>query len=614
MCGIIARVSSDTNPIKTLKGLKFLEYRGYDSYGVLLFNNSDGLNVLNKNVSELSESDISKLSLVKSNIEIGHTRWATHGGVTSSNAHPHFDESKSFYVVMNGIIENYLDVKSDLKNSGVKFSSETDTEILPHLFAKYFKDTGFIERDLLTCSTRVFEDLKGEFSFVVKYKNAILAYKNINPIAVGVSESSGEIYLCSDSGLVQNNSDKFYILADSEVFTSSISPEGQISSHFFRDLVPFDPEFKSCVKTATDDSNEFSTYMEKEIYEQKNLRNIVTTENLSAIKYLKNALKHGRNVVLTAAGTSYHAAYVMHHELLRAGIMSTIIVASELHNYRSVISDSMIVVFTQSGETADLIYPLRELRDSNEIFTITNTANSTLARFANRIVMLNCGREVSVASTKAFTAQVFVSHLLSYELAGKHILDNLSIYENDFDNLIKSCDSVLDEVCGRFAHNQVNVNLMDSNLDTDSSMRNGDLSQIHLTQDVFFIGRNQFHPFALEGALKLKEVSYIHAEGFAGGELKHGTLALITDNVPVVVLGNCDEIVSNAIEVKTRGGVLIGIGSRPNSIFNYFIEVPKNFEEILGTVVMQLLALKMTQKLGLNPDKPRNLAKSVTVK
>jgi glucosamine--fructose-6-phosphate aminotransferase (isomerizing) len=586
MCGIIARVSSDLNPIKTLIGLKFLEYRGYDSYGVLLFNNSTFKNVLNKNVSELSESDISSLSKVKSNIEIGHTRWATHGRVTKENAHPHFDESMEFYVVMNGIIENYLDVKSNLKSSGVNFVSETDTEVLPYLFAKYFKDTGFVERDLLTCSTRVFEDLVGEFSFVVKYKNAILAYKNINPIAVGVSENCDEIYLCSDSGLVQNNSDKFYILNDSEVFTSSISKGGEVSSHFFKNLVPFEPEFKSCVKSFSEDSNEFSTYMEKEIYEQKNLRSIITTTNLSSIKYLKNSLKHGKNIVLTAAGTSYHAAYIMHHELLRAGIMSTIILASELHNYRNVISDSIIVVFTQSGETADLIYPLRELRDSNEIFTITNTANSTLARFANRVVMLNCGREVSVASTKAFTAQVFVSHLLSYELGGKHILDDLSSYENDFDDLIKSSSSIIDEICDRFySHN-----------------------------NFFFIGRNQFHPFALEGALKLKEVSYIHAEGFAGGELKHGTLALITDNVPVVVLGNCDEILSNAIEVKTRGGVLIGIGSKLNSIYDYFIEVPSNFEEIYGAVVMQLLALKMTEKLNLNPDKPRNLAKSVTVK
>lgn len=586
MCGIIARVSNSTNPITTLNGLKFLEYRGYDSYGVLLFNNLTFENVLSKNVSELSTFELEKLSRVESNIEIGHTRWATHGGVTPANAHPHFDFSKSFYVVMNGIIENYLDVKSSLINSDVLFSSETDTEILAHLFSKYFIDTGFIERDLLTCSTRVFKDLKGEFSFVVKYKNAILAYKNINPIVVGVSEKNSEIYLSSDSGLVQNNSDKFYILNDGEVFTSSISKAGEISSHFFRDLFSFDPEFKISIKSFDDGENEFSTYMEKEIYEQKNLRNIVTTTNLSAIKYLKNALQHGRNIVLTAAGTSYHAAYVMHYELLRAGIMSSVILASELHNYRKVITDSIIVVFTQSGETADLIYPLRELRDSNEIFTITNTVNSTLARFANRVVMLNCGREVSVASTKAFTAQVFVSHLLSRELAGIHILHDLTSYENDFDELIKSCDSVLDEVCERFYKNP----------------------------DVFFIGRNQFHPFALEGSLKLKEVSYIHAEGFAGGELKHGTLALITDNVPVVVLGNCDEIISNAIEIKTRGGVLIGISSNENVVFDYFIKVPSNFEEIFGTVVMQLLSLKMAQKLSLNPDKPRNLAKSVTVK
>mgnify|MGYP001235219182 CR=1 FL=1 len=582
MCGIIARISKDLSPIKTLKGLKFLEYRGYDSYGVLLHKlGSD--EVVSKNISELSEFELDRLSKFESNVEIGHTRWATHGGVTKENAHPHWSCDKKFYVVMNGIIENYLDIKSDLKNCGVEFNSETDTEVLPHLFSKYFKDTGNVENDLLLTSKRVFEDLKGEFSFVVKYENCILAYKNINPIAIGVCDD--ELFLCSDSGLVQNNSDKFYVLNDGEVLVSSIS-ENNISSHFYCDFKEFSPEFKESVKSECDDENSFPTYMEKEIYDQKNLRSIITSENLSSIKYLKNALRNGRKLVLTAAGTSYHAAYVMHYELLKHGIMSSIILASELQNYTKVISDSIIVVLSQSGETADLIYPLRELRDSNEIFTITNTANSTLARFANRIILLNCGREVSVASTKAFSAQVFVSHLLNYELCGKEINDDLTFYENEFDRFIGNCLNILDDVCEKF----------------------------YSAPDCFFIGRNEFHPFALEGSLKLKEVSYIHAEGFAGGELKHGTLALITDGVPVVVLGNCDEIVSNAIEIKTRGGVLIGVSSVENEVYDYFVKVPEVFEDIFGTIVLQLLALKMAERLGLNPDKPRNLAKSVTVK
>lgn len=584
MCGIIARIGVNLSPVKTLKGLKFLEYRGYDSYGVLLFNNSTGKNVLSKNVSELAEDELARLSSLESNVEIGHTRWATHGGVTRENAHPHFDSASEFYVVMNGIIENYLDVKSDLINSGVEFKSETDTEIIPHLFAKYYFDSGDVEQDLRDTSSKVFEVLEGEFSFVVKYKNCILAFKNINPIAIGVSD--GEVFLCSDSGFLQNNSDKFYILNDSEIFVSSIKG-GEVSSHFFNALgEEFVPEFSACVKSESDCENSYSTFMEKEIFDQRNLRSIITTSNLSAIKYLKNALKHGRELVLTAAGTSYHAAYVMHYELLKQGIMSSIILASELQNYTDVISDSIIVVLSQSGETADLIYPLRELRDNNEIFTITNTANSTLARFANRIVLLNCGREISVASTKAFTAQVFVSHLLSYEFAEKDIAKSLKLYERDFDKLIDSSLPILNEICERF----------------------------YSASDFFFIGRDLFHPFALEGSLKLKEVSYIHAEGFAGGELKHGTLALITDDVPVVVLGNSLEIVSNAIEIKTRGGVIIGVGSKAADVYDYFIEVPSNFEEIFGTIVLQLLSLKMAQKLGLNPDKPRNLAKSVTVK
>ena len=579
MCGIIARVSTNENPIDTLEGVKFLEYRGYDSYGVLLSYN--GVEKLDKNIGELPLKKLEQLKQIKSNIEIAHTRWATHGGVTKENAHPHFDKDKKFYVVMNGIIENYLDIKAQLRGK-VEFVSQSDTEVIPQLFSVYFKNTGDNEKDLLECCKKIMPMLKGEFSFIVKYKNTILGYKNINPIIAGIKE--GEFLMSSDMGYVQNHCDKYYTLNDCEIMICSL--ESEVKYTLYENYSQIKPNWLISKKSDLDSDNKYDTYMEKEIYEQKFIRNLIETDNLSSIKYLKNKITRGEKVILSAAGTSYHAAYIMHHMLLRHNIMSQIIIASELNNYVSSIEDSIIVVFSQSGETADLIHPLKNLRDENEIFTITNSPNSTLDRFASRSIHLNCGREIGVASTKAFVSQVFVSHLLEAELDKSNKLSNLDKYEAQFDKVISDNMKTIDTICSRFSKNS----------------------------DFFFIGRDLFHPLALEGALKLKEISYIHAEGFAGGELKHGTLALIEKNVPVVVLGSSSDIISNAIEIKTRGGVIIGISSKENEAYEYHLKIPDYFEDIYSTILMQLIALKMTLLLGHNPDKPRNLAKSVTVK
>ena len=580
MCGIIARISNNDNPIKTLEGLKFLEYRGYDSYGILLSNNKES--ILQKNTGSMSQRTLDKLKDIKSNIEIGHTRWGTHGGITQNNAHPHFDNDKKFYVVMNGIIENYLDLKAKLKRE-YEFNSETDTEIIPHMYSKYLKDTNNPKEDLLNATKIILKELEGEFSFIVKYKNVILCLKNINPIIIG--SSSNETFISSDMGLVQNNSEKFYVLNDSQILISELKEKNEIENTLYENFNPIKIDYKISTKSEIETSNTHNSYMEKEIYEQKYLRNLITTDNLSAIKYLKNTIKN-KKLILTAAGTSYHAAYYMHYMLLKEKINSQVILASELNNYSNVIDNSLIVIFSQSGETADLIYPLKNLRDNNEIFTITNTPNSTLDRFASRSIHLNCGREIGVASTKAFTFQIFVSYILKQELTGENQLLQLDQYEQEFDSIIKENSKTINEIATKFQK----------------------------SKDFFFIGRDKYHPFALEGALKLKETSYIHAEGFAGGELKHGTLALIEEGVPVISIGKSQEIISNAIEIKTRGGVIIGISDENTEIYNYHLKIPNYYKEIFTGILMQLVALEITLNIGNDPDKPRNLAKSVTVK
>ena len=326
-------------------------------------------------------------------------------------------------------------------------------------------------------------------------------------------------------------------------------------------------------------------FMEQEILEQQNISALLIKENLISISYFLEKIKE-KKVIITGAGGSYYAAMYLHYRLLECEVLSQFILAAELKNYiNSISEDTLIVVFSQSGETADLIYPLKEISKLNhEIFAITNCKDSTLDRLAKKSIHLNCGREIAVASTKAFSAQVFFSEIVFSKLKKREL--DINFFENNFMKIVYNIFK--------------KVNILSSKY---SSCR-----------DFFYLGRNRYYPLALEGALKLKEIAYIHAEGFAGGELKHGSLALIEKNVPCVILGGDDEIISNAIELKTRGAFIIGIDSKQNEVYDYFISVPEEFKEIFSIITMQIFALQMCLQLEHNPDKPRNLAKSVTVK
>lgn len=580
MCGIIGRISVHDNPSKTLYGLKELEYRGYDSYGIVLYNHSTKETLLQKDTHELPLDVIENLSKVKSNIEIGHTRWATHGRVITENAHPHCDNRCEFFVVMNGIIENFYDVKSKLIQEGFTFKSETDTEIIPILYAKYHKG------NLVQTTHTVLKELKGEFSFAVYHKDQLLVYKNINPIIIG--ESDNELFISSDMNNVLENSLTHYVLEDNELVHATLnntSLDYTFYTYTQKECSFIHKQPHKSVSKKIQNAKKTTYYMEKEILEQKNINNILTPTNIQNIQHIATISK-SKQIFLTGAGTSYHAALFMHYKLLKNNIISQVILGSELSNYVKNINNSLVIAFSQSGETADLIHPLKDLKQNNELISIINTEHSTLERLSHKSIQLHCGKEVAVASTKAFTSQLFISILIDKLMNNKDYTYQLKQYETDFDNYIHNTQELVDRICVEYER----------------------------SKNFFFLGRNQYYPLALEGALKLKEISYIHSEGFAGGELKHGPLALIEQESCAIILDSNQEILSNAMEIKSRGAKIIGIAKENSPIFDTYVAVPDYFKELFSSILMQTFALKMALRLGFNPDKPRNLAKSVTVK
>ncbi|MCA9486918.1 glutamine--fructose-6-phosphate transaminase (isomerizing) [Candidatus Woesearchaeota archaeon] len=570
----------ESSPLSTLRGLQKLQYRGYDSFGILLWNRGENSVLLCKEKGELSAEIMESLLQKKSNIELGHTRWATHGKSSRENAHPHFDTKQEFFVVMNGIVENADEVRTELQSEGVVFVSETDTEIIPQLYAYYYEEDSSLS--LLQLTEKVLERLFGEFSFILKFGHEILAYKHSNPLLVGKKDS--EWYLCSDASDIQSKCSEYFLLEDKQIFHLNMEADFVRSALYDKDMRKLEIKFRVSKVQEGEEEKSQEYYMEKEMLEQKHLRKLLTEENKKEIQRIAESLQK-KPVYLLGAGSSYHATLYLHYKLLERGIVSQCILASELENY-SQIKDSLLLVFSQSGETADLLHPLKTLKEKNELVAITNAPDSSIDCMAEQRIHLHCGKEISVASTKAFLFQSYVAELLTQELEGKELGFELDDFERDFALVFSENEGKIEELVEKLAEKK----------------------------SFFFLGKRQYYPLACEAALKLKEISYIHAEGYAGGELKHGPLALIESGVPVVILGDENAILSNAIEVKTRGGFLIGIGKKESSYFDCFLRVPEHHSEQYTVMLSQMLAFKMAVHKGINPDKPRNLAKSVTVK
>lgn len=578
MCGIFGIISKNPDGANiAFKGLKDIEYRGYDSWGIAF--EKDGQIEIIKEIGFLPE----KLDLPQSSIALGHTRWATHGGVTRENAHPHTDCSGEIVLVHNGIVENYLELKSTLGNH--EFKSETDSEVIAHLIEEEIKNNSFKEAVL-----KVFKKLEGLSAIVVLYKDEIIACKKGSPLVVG-KLSDGFILASDPNALLPLTKELLFleddqmIVLNSKIELMDLKTEQNITAEF--KTVPW--EYTSSTL------EEYPHFMLKEIHEQpKVIRNILG--NLEGAQKVADMIKDAYGTYFIACGTAFYSCILgtyLFSKFSKKHVNSSI--GSEFNYSQDFLTDkSLLIAVSQSGESIDTLEPVIQAKKKGvKIIALVNVLGSSLYRIADYPLLLSAGVEKAVASTKAMIAMMSYMILLSLLQAGKE-KEAVEILEKS----AKEVEKIL------------------SNQDKIKDLA----EQIYQNKDMYILGRGLSYAVALESALKIKEVSYIHAEGFAGGELKHGTIALIEKGTPVIVYAPNDETfeanISNAMEVKARGAFVIGVSYKNNPVFDYFFEVADTgASSVIPTVVFaQLLAYFLTVKLGLNPDKPRNLAKSVVVR
>lgn len=586
MCGIFGYVGKQNNTAeKILEGLKLLEYRGYDSWGIAV---KDGKQIaIEKHVGKIADS---KVDLPNSTIGIGHTRWATHGGVTEANAHPHVDCKKQIALIHNGIIENFAELKEDLLKKGHIFTSETDTEVAVHLIEDYLKTEGFASavRD-------AFNRLSGLNAIVVLYapSHEIIAAKTGSPLVVGKNDDG--FYIASDATGIIRHTQELLFLKDQEMVILGekiqlISlPQGK------KRLVSFE---KVDWNVEDVSKGEYPHFMLKEIHEQpKIIRNIAETYS-DQIKALAKIVHDARGTFFIGAGTAFHAGLVgtyLFSKIANSHVNTG--VASEFTYLEDFLThESLIIALSQSGETIDVVEPLQRAKvKGSKIVAVVNSLGSTIYRMADHKILLGAGPEKAVASTKAYISKLTILLMLAYALKG-NINEAKKI-------LLDSADEVERLLSSEFSENIEKI-----------------VRLLEHAEHIYVVGRGVSYPTALEASLKIKEVSYIHTEGLAGGELKHGTIALVSNGTPCIVFAPNDEtyesMISNAIEIKARGGVIIGISPKNTNAFDYWIEVKDcgNASIIPQIIPAQLLAYGLAVKKGFDPDKPRNLAKSVTVK
>jgi len=576
MCGIVGYHGDSKASDIVYKGLKKLEYRGYDSAGIATAGNPS-IKV------EKGEGTIQDVSPEKKDgtSGIGHTRWATHGGVNDTNAHPHRDCTGNIAVVHNGIINNYETLKKELKNRGHEFKSETDTEVIPHLLEEQIEK----QNSLHEAAEKVAETLDGSYAAVaVLDTREIIAFKNESPLALGVKED--EYFLASDVTPFLEYTDQAIFLEDGEI----IKLNGDYK--IYQDGEEVDRKPRKIDWDAEEASKEgHNHFMEKEIKEQPQTVKKAAFQDETDMKEAVEMVEEAKTVYLTGCGTASFAAS-LGAKYLREAEATVVTEQSHELEYRTdeITEDDLVIAVSQSGETADL---LATLDDSDApTLAVVNVVGSTLARQAEHTLFVNAGPEIGVASTKAFTAQIAVLKLLQYALQNELDEGRRSILETaeKLDEVLRKNEGLLEDI------------------------------STYLTEKdhVFTIGRDKGHEMAQEAALKLKELSYIHVEGFPGGEFKHGNLALIEEGVPVISFmkdAGYEDIVSNTLEAKSRGADIIGVGSDPIDKFRFFIEIPEDpNSEILEIVPFQMIAYLTSVKKDNDPDKPRNLAKSVTVK
>ena len=606
MCGIVGYIGKQVAIPILVNGLKKLEYRGYDSAGVAVLD-TEGI-MLTKSVGKLValEEELGT-NYSQSSIGIGHTRWATHGRPSYLNAHPHSDCGQNFVVVHNGIIENYLELKDGLLEKGHHFVSETDTEVLAHLVEDYY------EGDLEDAVRKVLKTIRGSYAMVVLSRqdpDKLVAARKDSPMVVGLGD--GEFFVASDITAILNYTRRVYILDDGE--TVVVRADGVKVTDFEgnpRAKEVYDVKWDSVAA----EKGGYEHFMLKEIHEQpRALKDTMLGRLeeervvLQEVDLTPDQLAQINKVYIVACGTAWHAGLVGKTLIERwAHLPVEVDIASEFR-YRSPLVDehTLVIVMSQSGETADTLAALREAKKRGaRVVAVTNVVGSTVSREAHDVIFTWAGPEIAVASTKAYSTQLEGMVLLGLYLA--QVKGTLSSEEiGGIVNALKMIPAQVQEI-----------------LDQDSLLKELAKSFVKV-EDAFFIGRSLDWAVAMEGSLKMKEISYIHAEAYAAGELKHGTLALITENTPVIALATqrdvFDKTVSNIKEVKARDAKVIGLTYKGNTSLaksvDHVIYIPETLDElapILSVIPLQLLSYYVSVARGCDVDKPRNLAKSVTV-
>ena len=603
MCGIVGYIGQKEKKNIILNGLKELEYRGYDSSGMAIMDENGKIDCF-KAVGKIKnlEEKTKNFSSTGQGIAIGHTRWATHGKPTEINAHPHFGEYS--FVIHNGIIENYKELKDELEKDGIKFLSQTDTEVIVKLFEKINQK----ESDPFKAFKKTISRLIGAYAILLITKKAngkIFFAKNAVPLIVGKNDNGEIFFSSSDSPLIGFLKDVAYL----DDNTYGVAKFSDIK--FFKDENEINPSKKTLPSDRSFAQKEgFRFFMEKEIYEQS----VVATETLMGrIKnnkiYLEELDKELFNnideIIMCACGTSYHAAITASYLFERvAQIRTKVEVASEFRYKDPVLrKNSLFIVISQSGETADTLEALKIAKDAGlKTLAICNVDNSSIVRLADNTLLTRAGIEKGVASTKAFSTQVITLWLVVLYLANL----NKTISQNEFEKELKTLLKI--------------PKILEVPSDLQEKLHRLSKHYLH-GHGFFFIGRDVFYPLALEGALKLKEISYLHAEGYASGEMKHGPIALVDEKLYTIALMPenmlYEKTRSNVEEIVARDGFVFALSPKEFDLSDDFIKTSKQdhymseFFEML--VILQIFALEVAIRLGNDVDMPRNLAKSVTV-
>jgi glucosamine--fructose-6-phosphate aminotransferase (isomerizing) len=611
MCGIVGYIGDKPVAELLIEGLKKLEYRGYDSAGVAVIDSSGKLEIrrsagkLINLCNKLNDSPIRGGSY-----GLGHTRWATHGKPTEENAHPHTDQDGKIVVIHNGIIENYLQLKNEMIAEGHKFKTETDTEVAAHLIGKFYKGS------IADAVKIAFPLLRGHFAFLVIAAGdpeKIVAVRNGPPIVLGIGE--GENFAASDILAVLAHTRKFIFMNDGEI--AEVKRDGINLFNSAGEAIQREPQTINWDPIQVEKGG-YKHYMLKEIFVQPRairdtLYGRISLENgdvyIPEINLDEQALRKIERIIINACGTSWHAGLVAKYIIENlSGIPVEVDYGSELRYRNPIVNDRTLgLVITQSGETADTLAAMRTLKEKGaKLISICNVVGSMAVRESDGVIYTHAGPEIGVASTKAFTSQLIALILFAIHFSRRigrlsrektvEFLEELMRLPHNIEIALENLPSQLEEIA----------------------------KEMYTKRDFLYLGRGYCYPIALEGALKLKEISYIHAEGYPAGEMKHGPIALIDENMPVVALAPKNEVyekmLSNIEEVKARDGIVIAVVDEGDDLASekadYVVTVPvvgEIVKPVIYVVPLQLLAYYIAVKRGADVDQPRNLAKSVTV-